>query len=447
MGRFKRSKEVLRVACPAALEMFLYMMVWVADTAFVGRYDGTIGVSAVGLASEVLYTIANIFITFGVGIGITTLVAQSIGEGNKKKASEFLSHGVLIGAIVGAVLCIILGGFASNILSLVGAKDQVLEVGSKYMQIASIGLIFNMLSSMLNAGLRGSGNTITPLKVSGIIVVINIFLDYSMIFGKFGFPEFGVIGSAIATSISYLIGFIVLCYFYRSSELKIIPSVVRKIDISKIKSLVKLSIPAGLQEAAFSVSKLITLSFIMHLGSVAYAANQIVVTIESISYMPGWGFAVAATAMVGQRIGAKDFKTAKEYAYQSTIFGTGIMMICALIFILIPSELMSIFISDPQTIEFGTRCLMFAALEQPFIGVAMVLAGALKGSGDTKTPFYVAIVSNWFIRLPLMYIVIFVLKLDVVTVWIVTAIQWIFEGIVITYLFKRKTKKWIANEK
>ncbi|MEG1416172.1 MAG: MATE family efflux transporter [Clostridium sp.] len=443
MSRFQRSREVLKVACPAALEMFLYMMVWVADTAFVGRYDGNVGVSAVGLASEVLYTVANIFIAFGIGVGITTLVAQSIGEGSSKKASEFLSHGLFIGSIAALILCIILGSFSESILSVVGAKDQVLNVGSQYMKIASIGLIFNMLTSMLNAGLRGSGNTITPLKVSGIIVVLNIFLDYSLIFGKFSFPEMGIIGSAIATSISYVVGFTVLCYFYKSSELNIMLSIVKNLDISKIKKLVRLSIPAGLQEAAFSISKLITLSFIIHLGSVAYAANQIVVTIESISFMPGWGFAVAATAMVGQRIGAKDFKTAREYAIQSTIFGTGIMMICALIFILIPRELMSIFISDPKTIEFGTRCLMFAALEQPFIGVAMVLAGALKGSGDTKTPFYIALVSNWLIRLPLMYVVIFVLELDVVTVWIITAIQWIFEGIVITYLFKKKTKHWV----
>ncbi|MEG2338502.1 MAG: MATE family efflux transporter, partial [Clostridium sp.] len=148
MSRLQRSREVLKVACPAALEMFLYMMVWVADTAFVGRYDGNIGVSAVGLASEVLYTVANIFIAFGIGVGITTLVAQSIGEGSSKKASEFLSHGLFIGSIAALILCIILGSFSESILSVVGAKDQVLTVGSQYMKIASIGLIFNMLTSM-----------------------------------------------------------------------------------------------------------------------------------------------------------------------------------------------------------------------------------------------------------------------------------------------------------
>lgn len=442
MEIFKRSKEVLKVAAPAALEMFLYMMVWVIDTAFVGNYGDNMAVSAVGLGSEVLYTTANMFITLGIGVGITTMVAQSIGAGRRDRASEYLSQGLIIGIILSVIIVIMLSIFATSILGLVGAKGEVLEMGSSYMRIATIGLMFNMLNSMLSAGLRGAGNTMTPLKVSGIVVIVNIVLDYSLIFGKFGMPEIGIVGSAIATSISYFVGFMFICYYYKNSDLKVELNQLKKINKDKMKKIISLSVPSGLQEGVFSIGKIITLSFIMHLGNTAYAANQIVVTIESVSFMPGWGFAVAATAMVGQRIGARDFNTAKDYAYLSMIFGTGVMMIGALIFILIPTELMKVFISNPETVEIGSRCLMFAALEQPFIGVAMVLSGALKGSGDTKTPFFIALASNWLIRLPLMYYVIFVLQLDVVTVWIVTLIQWIFEGTIISIIFKKKVKCW-----
>jgi Na+-driven multidrug efflux pump len=180
----------------------------------------------------------------------------------------------------------------------------------------------------------------------------------------------------------------------------------------------------------------------MHIGTVAFAANQITTTIESISFMPGWGFAVAATALVGQRIGAKDYKTAREYANISMVLGVGIMLLCSILFIVIPDWLISVFIKEPETIELGRLCLMVAAIEQPFMAMSMVLGGALKGAGDTKTPFVLSVVSSWAIRIPLMYVVIYILRLNVVYVWAVTGIQWIFEGLLIWYLFNRKAKRW-----
>lgn len=436
-------KKVLEIALPAVGEMILYMLVWVVDTAFVGNYGGNNAVSAVGFSSEIIYTTLNMFVAMGIGVGITTMVAQNIGANNKDKAEEFLSQGLILGIIIAFLLTFILGMFSDQILSLLGTKEPVLSSASAFMKIVSIGAFFNMVNGMLNSALRGTGNTIIPLIVSIIIIVVVIPLDWILIFGKLGMPEMGVRGSAIATTTGYIIGFLFLgVYFKYFSSFKFRVKYFKKINREYIGKIVRLALPSGLQEGAFSISRLITISFIMFLGTTAFAANQITTQIESISYMPGWGFAVAATALVGQRIGAKDFKTAREYAKISMVLGVGIMLICSLMFLVIPEFLMKIFIKERETIELGKMCLMVAAIEQPFMALSMVLGGALKGAGDARTPFTLALISSWLIRVPLMYVVIYVLHLGVVYVWIVTAVQWTFEGMAMYYMFKRKSSRW-----
>jgi MATE family multidrug resistance protein len=436
-------RKVLRLAIPAVGEMLLYMLVWVVDTAFVGNYGGNIAVSSVGFASEIIYTIVNIFIPSGISIGITTMVAQSIGADDYDTAEKYLSHGLVIGTVIAAIITAILFTFPHQILKIAGSSGQVLYYGSIFIKIASIGAFFNMISSMLNSGLRGAGNTVIPLIVSVIVNIITISLDWILIFGRFGMRPLGIVGSAIATTAAYASGFIFLVFYYRHySNFKIRLRYFKNISKAYTKNIIKVAFPSGLQEGAFDISRLMSLSLIMCLGTVAFAANQITTTIESISFMPGYGFAVAATALVGQRIGARDFKMAREYAYLSVIFGTGIMLLCSFLFITIPGPLIKLFIKEKETIELGKLCLMVASIEQPFMAVSMVFGGALKGAGDAKTPFIISLISSWIIRVPLIYCSVFILKLDVVYIWAITAIQWGFECVVLTHIFNRKSKEW-----
>lgn len=436
-------KKVFKIALPAVGEMILYMLVWVVDTAFVGNYGGNNAVSAVGFSSEIIYTTLNMFIAMGIGVGITTMVAQNIGAGDKERAEEFLSQGLVIGIVIAFILTLLLGIFSREILSFLGTNEPVLSSASTFMKIVSLGAFFNMVNGMLNSALRGTGNTVIPLIVSIIIIIVVIPLDWILIFGKLGMPELGVRGSAVATTTGYIIGFIFLAVYFRFfSAFKFRMKYFRKINLEYIKKIVRLALPSGLQEGAFSISRLITISFIMFLGPAAFAANSITTQIESISFMPGWGFAVAATALVGQRIGAKDYKTAREYARISMFLGVGVMLFCSLMFLVVPEFLVKIFIKERETIGLGKMCLMVAAIEQPFMGLSMVLGGALKGAGDARTPFVLALVSSWLIRVPLMYLVIYVLHLGVVYVWVVTGIQWAFEGSLMYFLFKRRSAKW-----
>jgi len=149
------------------------------------------------------------------------------------------------------------------------------------------------------------------------------------------------------------------------------------------------------------------------------------------------------------RVGEKNMAKAREYAFTCTALGVVVMTFCSLLFLIFPHFLIGLFIdsSETQVIYLGAMCLMIAALEQPFLAVSMILGGALKGSGDTRTPFLVSLVSCWGIRIPLMVLLIYFLKMSVIYVWWITALQWIFEAVVLLILFNRSLKKYaIANE-
>ncbi len=441
-------KEVLDLALPAVFEMILYMLIWVLDTMMVGKYGGQVTVSTVGLSSEIMYTLSNVFVAMGLSIGTISLVSRKLGNKDKIKAEHYASLGSFATFVIGLFICTNTLIFAPKILYFAGARDTVLSLGIIYMRITSVGIFFNMLMNILNAVLKGSKNTKTPLIASIIINIINLFLDWVLIFGKLGFPELGVKGAAIATATAQITGFIfILIYTFKFSEIKLRFKYIKKINKGKLIKLIKLSTPASMQQAAIELIRLIGTVLIMYLGQISFAANQITTTIESVSFMPATGFSIAATTLVGHKIGNKEYKEAKHYAYICTIIGITFMLICSIMFLIVPRFLISLFIKKTEldVIKLGTTCLMIASIEQVPMGISMILGGALKGSGDTKTPFFISLISSWFIRLPLLVYLIYYLKLPVTFVWWISSIQWIFEGLAIFIAFKRKFSKIKLN--
>ena len=213
--------------------------------------------------------------------------------------------------------------------------------------------------------------------------------------------------------------------------------------------LIKLGVRSGMQEGAYSISRRLGVLMVMRLGSLSFSANQIAVTIESISFMPGWGFAIACTALVGHSIGGRNFRQAKNYANASAFISAVVMGFFSLIFLLFSEELISMFIKkdEIEVIKLGSMCLMIGAAQQIPMAVDMVLAGALKGSGDTKTPFNIAFICNWGIRLPLMFYFIYMKKMPITYFWIITVIQWFIESGILIYKYRKKFKKMIQKNK
>ncbi|MDP4143500.1 MAG: MATE family efflux transporter [Bacillota bacterium] len=436
--------QIFDIAIPAVMEMFLYTFILIFETMMVGQYGGKIAVSTVGLCTEILYTISNVFIAGGLSVGITSLVARKIGAKQYDQAENYASIGFIVGVIISIIMAYVLFQLSPIVLPLVGASKESSKLGINYMRISSMGFFFNMITNVLCSIVRGYGDTKTPLKIAVIIAGVNLSLDWLLIFPLDYYLKLGIMGAAIGSSVSKIVGFISIAqHFFTKAKIKLKIKYILAVDLHKLRELFELVIPSSLEEAAFSVSKLLSVFMIAYLGTTAFAANEITNTIESVSFMPGLGFSTAATTLVGIKMGERNYKGALKYSYACTFLGTSIMIMCSVVFLNGPYFLTHYFVmeGERQVVRYGAMCLMVAAIEQPFMALAMILEGALKGMGDTKTPFYISFIACCFIRLPLIFYFVCILKASIVYVWWISVLQWCFEGLVIFVLFERRFKQ------
>ena len=438
---WKIFKEILYLAIPAVGEMTLYMMIWIFDTMMIGKYGGQLAVSSVGLSTEIIYSFFNIIIAVGISTALTSLISRAIGSKDYKKAEIIANAGIKIAVVLAFIFFSLLFFVPDKILNLAGATKKMLPLATRYAKISSFSFFLLTLSSTTNGVFRGVKDTKTSLYVAGSINIVNLFLDYVLIFGNLGFPEWGITGAAVATVAGNFIGILL-----QWSKLKKLPfkislfSYVSKKDIWEI---IRFAIPSGLQEANFSLSRLLGLTFILSLGTTAFAANQIGIAIEAISTMPGWGVAIACTALVGHSIGENKPDKSQEYTLYSTIIASIFMGILACFFFFIPKILVSFFINKQEidVIKIGAICLQVAAFEQIPIAIVTVLGSYFKGIGNPKTPFYVSFFTNWFLRLPIAFYFISILRLPVYIYWFITTFQWLVESVILYYLYRKNIIK------
>ena len=444
---WKIFREILNLAIPAVGEMTLYMMIWIFDTMMVGKYGGQLAVSSVGLSTEMIYSFFNIIIAVGVSTALTSLISRAIGSKDYKKAEIIANAGIKIAVVLAFIFFSLLFFIPDKILNLAGATKEMLPLATRYAKISSFSFFLLTLSSTTNGVFRGVKDTKTSLYVAGSINIVNLFLDYVLIFGNLGFPEWGITGAAVATVAGNFIG--ILLQWSRLKKLPFKISFFSCVSKKDIWEIIRFAIPSGLQEANFSLSRLLGLTFILSLGTAAFAANQIGIAIEAISTMPGWGVAIACTALVGHSVGENNQKKSQEYTLYSIIIASVFMGILACFFFFIPKTLIALFISkqEIEVIKMGAICLQVAAFEQIPIAFVTVFGAYFKGIGNPKLPFYISFFTNWLLRIPVAFYLISILKFPVHIFWIITTFQWLLESVILYYLYKKKCNPNTLYEK
>lgn len=428
-------RQIFILALPAIAEMLLHTLVWTADTAMVGRLTPA-DITGVNLGAQIMFTVSNIM--GAVGVGATALVARNIGAKNKERAEYIaglsLSFGIIIALVLGALGII----FSTSIFRAIVDDVMVIEIGSQYARIVFVGAFFLIPLIICSSVLRAAGNTVVPMISALVANTFNIVGDYVLIFGKFGFPALGAKGAAIATALAQAISFLI-CLFYLAkgtNGIKIRRKNLFRFDKDSIKSLLDLSIPAGMETFMNEGSRLLSSFWIAQLGTIAFAANSLAVAAESLSFMPGFGFAVAATTLVGQSLGAGDHESAQSVAKRCAIYSSLFMGIVALAYYIFPSSIMRAFSNNIETVDLAAVCLKIAAIEQIPMAIGMVFSGVLKGAGDTKGPFRVSLVTNFLVRLPLIFAIVFFMKGHIGYVWAATAVQYVVEAILMIYRYR-----------
>ena len=430
------NRNIIRLALPVALENVLHMAVFIVDLIMVGRL-GTVPVAAVGLAGALGFIIAMIFTALNVGT--TALVARNFGAKQKDEARKVAGQSLLITLVFGIIVSPFIFYFADNILVLMSAEENVVLLGSQYLKIVLSFFIFRLIILTGASIFRGAGDTKTPMLITLVMNCVNILFNWLLIFGIWIFPRMEVAGAAWATSIAYTIGALLISYrlLSRKSILTISFKHIVNVNISIIKRILRISLPATLDASLTQMGYLFFIKIVTMLGTVSLAAHQIAIRIEALSFMPGFALGVATTTIVGQSLGANKPDLARLSMRKNCQIVLALMGFFAFIFLVFAKPMASIFHPEQDVLALSAYCVMIAALEQPALAIYIVYAGGLRGAGDTFSPMIVTIVGTLCIHLPVAYIFGIVLEWGLAGIWFGAALDWIVRAIAVYILFRK----------
>lgn len=424
-----RLVDIIKLATPAALTMMSYSMVGLVDTLMVGHLGAT-ALAAVGLSNTLLYTLSALVL--GLVGAVTPLTAQHEGAGQKEEAGQYLHQAIWLAIIGGVVLG--LGVFlgANLILTLMQPGDDVVVLGTRYLHIRAVGFPLFYLIVARDHFLEGLGDTRTPMKVSLIVNVVNAALNYLLIHAPLGLPSFGVEGSAWATVIAHGLSALYYSRVIRRvhtarPEYKMLPLQPPKLEA--LRHMVKVGWPMSIQFSLDIGAWLVMTVFMAWMGTHAQAANQVTLRILSVTFMTIHGVSIAATALVGQHLGAGQVQEARRYAYAALVVGLGVTGINAAAYLLVPELLTGIFTKDPAVLALAATLLAIGAVIQVVDTLTMVSYGALKGAGDTRFPMFVAIGTSWGIGLPLAWVLAYPLGLGAPGVYYALIVQLVVSSV------------------
>ncbi len=431
-GRLR--KEVLKLALPATGEQLLSMTVSIVDTMLVGHL-GAAALASVSLATQWTFMAVTLFAA--VSTGATALVARSVGAGDWDTANRTVRQSLLVGLAIGLVSTALALLFAEPAVALMGAEPEALAGGVAYMRIASSIFALSALMFVGNACLRGAGDTRTTMMVMGVVNVLNIVVAWTAINGPFGLPKMGVAGSALGAAVGRSAGgLLVLGVLLRGRSGLKLDWRGWRLDVTVIKRVLRVGLPTGIERAAMRFGMMAFMRTIAGLGTVAVAAHAVALRAESFSFMPGFGFAVAGTTLVGQGLGARDPKRAERSGYITYQMAALLMTVMGLIFILFPASLIGLFTDDPAVVQMGATPLRIIGFIQPLLAAAMVFPGNLRGAGDTRFPMYVTGASIWSIRVPAALFLGLGLGVGLPGAWLGMAADLALRGIVFFFRFR-----------
>jgi MATE family multidrug resistance protein len=393
-------KRVLILAWPVVLEQTLFAVVGLTDTYVVGHLSAA-ALAAVGLSNQTINLMAAVF--GAVATGSLAVVARQIGARERAEASRTTQQSILTAGLIGAVLTIVALILAPQLMLLLGAEAAVAVVGAEYLRISA--LTFTLLPVLFvgNAILRGSGDTRTPMKIMIVVVLLNAGLALYLTRGA---PNMGSNGPAAASMIARgLGGLLVLRALWRGRGGVRLPHEWPRFHWPVIKRVLKIGLPAGLEQLLLQGALVAMTMTITSLGTAAYAAHQVGLNLMSMSYLPGWGFAVAATTLVGQFLGAQEPEKSKASGYISYKLAFVIMLIGGVLLFIFAEPLMRAFVpGDAVVIAYGIDLIHISAFIQPIMAASFVFSGSLRGAGDTRTTLFITVGAIWITRVPLAYL-------------------------------------------
>jgi MATE family multidrug resistance protein len=396
-------------------ENFFETLLGIVDTLLVAGL-GAVALAGVGSALQVMFFLISAL--SALAIGSSVLVAQAIGAGDTARASR-LGRQSLIWSVLFSIPLSVSGLVLSGpIIGLFGLEREVAEIGVQYLQV-TMGTVVVLVALFIGGGvLRGAGDARTPMIVTALANVVNVVLAYGLIYGHFGLPALGVVGSAWATFLARALALALLlgALWRGRGGVSMSGGGSWRPDFGVARQVLSIGIPAALEQVLATSAFLALAVVVARLGTDVLAAQRITFNALSLSFLPGIGFGIAATALVGQSVGARRIAGRGAAARLATKGAVIWMSAIAVLLIIFAPQVFALFTSDAAVIAEGVPGLRVLALTQPFWAVLFVQAGALRGTGNTRFPLMVTGVSIWA-SVALAFVLIETLGGGLVSIW------------------------------
>ena len=435
----KLIKNIFQITLPAVFDLLAQTLIMALDMKMVSSL-GPSAISSVGVGTAGMYALIPALIA--VATGTTALLSRAYGADNKVDGKKAFAQSFFIAVPLGIILTIIFLLFSEQIINLVGnAKDMNLSDAILYQNMTVIGFPFLGVSIATFYAFRAMGENKIPMIGNTLALVLKVILNFLLVY----LFKWGIFGAALSTTLTRLFSAIFSIYLvfwskknWISLELKDL-----KFDYFTSKRILKVGIPAAVEQLGLRIGMLIFEMMVISLGNLSYAAHKITLTAESISFNLGFAFSFAASALVGQELGKGSSQKALKNGYICTIIAMIVMSTFGLLFFIIPQFLVSLFTKDKDVIELATMALKIVSICQPFSGASMVLAGALRGAGDTKSVLLITYLGIFLIRIPITYLFLDVLNLGLAGAWIVMTIDLAIRSSLAFYIFRRGKWKYL----
>ena len=399
VGPINRSLGLL--AIPMMLEMAMEAIFAVVDIAFVSRL-GTNAIAAVGL-TEALVTVLYA-VSIGLGMGVTAMISRRVGAKDPIAAAYVMGQAIWVGAGLAIIIGIFGVIYASDLLRMMGASEDVISEGSSFTAILLGGNASILYLFLLNAGFRGAGDAPVALRSLTLANGLNIILDPCLIFGLGPFPEMGVAGAAVATTIGRSIGVLYLFWYLFGGKGRL-QFQLRNLAISAdlIRRMISISIGGIGQFLIATSSWIVIMRIVAVYGSAPIAAYTIALRLIEFVFLPAWGLGNAAATLVGQNLGAGKPERAEKSVWLASRYNAIFMTVLGAAFVILAPTIVALFTSDPEIQRYGVNCLRILGVGYPMYAVGMIVIQAINGAGDTRTPSFLNFICFWIVQIPLAY--------------------------------------------
>jgi len=424
------SRTILKLAWPVVVERFSISLLSAVDAGLVGHYVGADGLAAVGIGSLLFWIpLAG---ALAIDVGSTAVVARDIGAGDRSRVEIGLRTAIVAALAWGFVCAAAVFVLAPALMRVMGAKPDVAPLGVEYLRAGALGFPMLMALYAVSGSLRGMGNTWMPMLILIVVNLVNLVVTFSLISGAVA--DLGIRASGIGYASAGVTGGVLALLLAASgaAPVRLRPERLLRVSRESFDRLFHIGMPVGLEEAQFMLAFLVYTRIIARLGTDQLAAHSLALRSLELAILPGFALGTAATALVGQYMGAGRVGLAEDVAKRVRFFALVALVAMAVVQFVFAPQIVRLFVDDEAVVDTATKLLRVFAFALPGMGVHASLAGALRGAGDVRYVLGTFTFSAWCVRVPIAAFLVIGLGLTAPFAWLAAVIEnWVRAALIL----------------